>query len=188
MLPAVAQTLAGFLAGGMSLISTEDIGFEHPSRRNSQSPSLNLYLYDIQQNSRKIHPARLFQRHSGKNGYLNVAVPANIDKVRTFWFDASFLLTAQDYTAMGRQRLFSEALSLLIQHSYLPKHFLVPALQGHGDLPLQLKEPSQRDSLSFWQSLGIPRQPALCITVTAPMNAMPKPSLTPSGHFIRTLI
>jgi Pvc16 N-terminal domain len=172
MLPAVAQTLAGFLAGGMSLISIEDIGFEHPSLRRRHSPSLNLYWYDIQQNSRKSKRMRLFQRDSGKNGYLNAAIPVNPDKVKTFWFDVSFLLTVQDHTAMGKQRLFWEALALLVQHPYLPKHLLAPVLQGQGDLPLQIKDHSQRHHPTFWQSLGIPRQPALSITVTVPLAAV----------------
>lgn len=165
MIPAVAQTLADFLASGIPLISTDLIGFEYPSYQLENYPSLNLYLYGIQpsQGLSQRKRSRMWNPH--KHEYQS---PSNSGQ--NVWFDASFLLTVQDHTAMGKQRLISEALSHLLQHQYLPTHILSPTLKGYGYIPIKVINVHQ--NVKFWESLGIPIQPALHITVTIPFAAV----------------
>jgi hypothetical protein len=161
MIPAVAQTLADFLASGMPLISTELIGFEHPSYQLGQYPSLNLYLYGIHPNQKRAQR----KRDCMWNAYVgDPRQRSSLDQ--SVWFDTAFLLTVQDHTAMGKQHLISEALSHLLQHQYLPNHILSPSLQGHGFIPIKVANVHQ--NVNFWEALGIPIQPALHITVTIP--------------------
>lgn len=71
---------------------------------------------------------------------------------------------------MGKQRLISEVLAHLVQHGSLPARYLAPSLQGYGLIPLQVSRTEFRHH--FWESLGIPLQPALQITVTVPLGVM----------------
>ena len=131
MIPAVAQTLAKILAGGTSLISTEQIDFNHPSWRKNAEPGLNLYCYDLRANSQVQQLERQVEssHHPGKP-------QATLVNSSTLWFDVSFLVSAWNHTALGEQRLLSEALVLLLQHRCLHEELLTPELRGHGDLSL----------------------------------------------------
>ncbi len=165
MIPAVAYTLADFLANGISLIGTEHIGFEHPSYQLGSYPAANLYLYDIHPAETLAHRKRFKMRKIlGRNSMDRFSRGQNV------WFDASFLLTVQDHTAMGKQHLISKALSHLLQHQQLPNNALPPGLQGYGAIPLRANPINQQGH--FWEALGIPRQPALNITVTIPFNVV----------------
>lgn len=164
MIPAVAQTLAEILAGGTSLINTEQIDFSHPSVRQDVKPSLNLYCYSIQTH----------YEQQGQSGAFEVC-PDATDAIapsdhRPLWFDVSFLVSAWDYTALGEQRLLSEVLSLLSSHRFLPKKSLVPSLQGRL-LPIRVSAEGLADTVALWIALGVPLRPAIHITVTVPVDS-----------------
>ncbi|MEO1622518.1 MAG: Pvc16 family protein [Cyanobacteria bacterium J06632_3] len=149
MLPSVAYTLADFLNSGLPSVNSESIRFEHPSFVSAGYPSLNLYLYDIGRSPQ-----------SGRwsaSGRLPLA-----------WFNTVFLLTVQEKTQLGQQRLVTAAFNHCRQHPYLPNHHLAPALRGHGQLPLQ----AQPIGAEAWQGLGVPTQPGLCLTLTVPFEAI----------------
>lgn len=165
MIPAVAQTLAEILAGGTSLINTEQIDFSHPSMRQDVKPSLNLYCYSIQTH----------YEQQGQEGAFAVC-PDSADAIATLnplplWVDVSFLISAWDHTALGEQRLLSEVLSLLSSHRFLPKKSLVPSLQGHRLLPMRVSAEGLTDSVALWIALGVPLRPAIHITVTVPVDS-----------------
>lgn len=165
MIPAVAQTLAELLANGTSLISTECIDFSHPGAQRSTQPRLNLYCYDLREKRRGCYPDPILEHQAG----IQYGNPL-YDSYSQLWFDISFLVSAWDYTALGEQRLLSEALLLLLRHRSLQEEILAPELRGYGNLPMSLSTVQPSDPASLWNALGVPLRPALYVTVTIPLN------------------
>ena len=170
MIPAVAQTLAKILAGGTSLISTEQIDFNHPGWRKNTGPGLNLYCYDLRKNSQVQQSKQ--QVESSDRQSQPQATTVNCS---TTWFDVSFLVSAWDYTALGEQRLLSEALMLLLHHHYLKEEFLALELRGYGNLPLTVSTVHPIETAALWSALGVPLRPALYVTMTIPFNSKHTP-------------
>lgn len=165
MIPAVAQTLAKILAGGTSLISTEQIDFNPPSWRKDAEPGLNLYCYDLRANGQVQQSEQ--QVESGENQgkpQMTIAI------TRTTWFDVSFLVSASAYTPLGEQHLLSEALMLLLHHRDLEEKLLAPELRGYGNLLLDVSTIHPTDTATLWRALGVPLRPALYVTVTIPFD------------------
>lgn len=178
MIPAVAQTLAEILAGGTALISTEQIDFNHPGVRQDIRPSLNLFCYNIQQNERvQMGQGQIEDRNSQCNSHLATAHRP------TVWFDVSFLVSAWDRTALGEQRLLSEALTLLLSYQILPEELLAPALRGYGNLSITVSAFGTIDAAILWNALAVPLRPALYVTVTIPFNTRSAPN-TPCDRIV----
>lgn len=165
MIPAVAQTLAKILAGGTSLIGTEQIDFNHPGWRKNNEPGLNLYCYDLRASS-PVQPSGRQVESSNDRRQPQVTTVNDF----TTWFDVSFLVSAWDHTALGEQRLLSEALMLLLQHCCLKEEWLAPELCGYGNLLLTVSSVHPTDTVAFWSALGVPLRPALYVTVTIPIK------------------
>jgi len=164
MIPATAQTLAEILAGGTSLLNTEQIDFNHPGMRQDIRPALNLYCYNIGENGqidRRLNPEKT---HTGT---LNGS---------PLWFDISFLVSAWDCTALGEQRLLSEALTMLLPHRPIAEELLVPALRGHGNLSMIVSAIGFIEAAALWSALGVPLRPALYVTVTVPLTLQGEPN------------
>jgi hypothetical protein len=159
MIPAVAQTLAEILAGGTSLISTEQIDFKHPGMQQDIKPALNLYCYDIREHNQVLHLG---------SQYTQDNPPLTAVHCPTLWFDVSFLISAWDCTALGEYRLLSEALTLLLHHRSLPETLLAPTLRGYGSLSLTVSSVGLIDAAILWKALGVPLRPALYVTVKTP--------------------
>lgn len=167
MIPAVAQTLAKILAGGTSLISTEQIDFNHPGWRQNTGSGLNLYCYDLRANNQVQQSVR--QRQSKTNqGATHETTGDNSAK----WFDVSFLVSAWGDTALGEQQLLSEALMLLLPHPLITEELLVPVLRGYGKLPMTVTTVDSTDTVALWSALGVPLRPALFVTVTIPFHSL----------------
>ncbi|MBE9206278.1 DUF4255 domain-containing protein [Nostoc sp. LEGE 06077] len=159
MIPAATQTLAKILAGGISLLSTEQIDFNHPGVEQNINPRLNLYCYNIQESVDKQQS--------------NCQQAADKRKLVLFtprWFDVSFLVSAWDFTSLGEQRLLSEALILLLHHHSLREEVLAPTLRGHGELAMTVCAIHPLDAAALWNALGVPLRPALYVTLTIPLN------------------
>lgn len=171
MIPAVAQTLAEILAGGTSLISTEQIDFNHPGlQEDGIYPRLNLYCYDL----------RASARVERDRSQLGSQPQGTVRKNPLIWFDISFLVSAWDRTALGEQRLLSEAIALLLPLRSLSEDLLPPSLRSFGNLPVAVSAIHPADTAALWSALGVPLRPALHVTVTVPINlqgatAYPKP-------------
>ncbi|MCC5666849.1 DUF4255 domain-containing protein [Nostoc sp. CHAB 5784] len=170
MLPAVTQTLAEILAGGTSLISTEQIDFNHPGLQQGMEPLLNLYCYDIREHNEGQHS--VWQLES-KNSYDTKDTTS--EKYSTVWIDVSFLVSVWGFTALGEQRLLSEALKLLLRHRLLPEEMLDPTLRGHGNLQLLVCAIKPKEALALWSALGVRLRPALYVTVTIPLYLKAEP-------------
>jgi hypothetical protein len=165
MIPAVAQTLAKILAGGTSLISTEQIDFNHPGWRQNTGSGLNLYCYDLRINNQVHHSAQ-----QGKSASQQGKPQETRRNGSAKWFDVSFLVSAWDDTALGEQRLLSEALMLLLPHHLLTEELLAPVLRGYGNLPMTVTTVHPSDTAALWSALGVPLRPALYLTVTTPFH------------------
>lgn len=171
MIPAAAQTLAKILAGGTSLVSTEQIDFNHPGWLSKTGRGLNLYCYDLRANSQVQQSDHQIESSDDLQQPEATTVNCSIS-----WFDVSFLVSVWDRTALGEQHLLSEALMLLLHHRVLEEELLAPALRGYGNLPLTVSTLHPVDTAAFWSALGVPLRPALYVTVTIPFNLQGTPS------------
>jgi Pvc16 N-terminal domain/Carboxypeptidase regulatory-like domain len=162
----ILQTLAGILAGGTSLSSTEQIEFSHPSNRKEEGggPILNLYVYDIRESKQIQHSGRQVERK-----LTQALQPASVNWSPT-WFDVSMLLTAWDRTALGEHYLLSQALGILLRHRAIKEEFLVPELRGYGNLNMTVAVEPQIEAGSLWSALTIALRPALYLMVTVPVE------------------
>lgn len=167
MLIFVLQTLAEILAGGTSLISTEQVDFSHPSNRKEEAagPTFNLYIYDIRESKQMQHSGKQVERK-----LTRALQPATINWSPT-WFDVSILLTAWDRTTLGECHLMSEAINVLLRHRLLREEFLVSGLRGYGNLNMTVSLEPQVEAGSLWSALTIPLRPALYLMVTVPFEA-----------------
>lgn len=170
MLPAVSQMLANILAGGNSLISTEQIDFNHPGLQQGVEPLLNLYCYDIRKHDEGQHSVWELE---SRNSYDTPDTTS--EKYSTVWIDVSFLVSVWGFTALGEQRLLSEALKLLLRHRLLPEDLLDPTLRGHGNLQLLVCAMKPLDAIALWSALGVRLRPALYVTVTVPLHLKAEP-------------
>lgn len=164
MIPAATQTLAEILAGGTSLLSTEQIDFNHPGVRQDAGPGLNLYCYNIRENGQVHHSGCQVEYRVPQEG-----PSAATGKSSILWFDVSFLVSAWDFTSLGGQRLLSEALTLLLSRRWLQEESLPLSLRGHGDLLMTVSAVKPIDAAALWSALGVPLRPALYVTVTIPV-------------------
>lgn len=158
MISAVAQTLGKILADETSVGSSEAISFNFPRADDNNCPELILYFYKVQPIFPELRQTELFESFKFPNS----------NSSKTLWCDVFFLLSAEDFTTLGKQRLLSEALAVLLRHDWLDEHLLAPVLRGYGSLPLVVHQP--QDLVAFWQVLGIPFRPALYLSVTAPLR------------------
>lgn len=165
MLVSVLQTLAEILAGGTSLISTEQIDFSRPGSRRDEGagPLLNLYFYDIRESKNIQHSGRQVERHASDNKPQTAKVNWSPN-----WFDVSLLITAWDRTALGEYHLLTEAMSVLLRHRSLQEHFLAHDLRGYGNLSLSVAMAPPIEIGALWSALSLPLRPALYLTVTVP--------------------
>ncbi|MBW4669324.1 MAG: DUF4255 domain-containing protein [Cyanomargarita calcarea GSE-NOS-MK-12-04C] len=167
MLISLLQTLAEILAGGTSLMNTEQIDFSRPGSRRDDGagPTLNLYFYDIRESKQVQHSGRQVERKFAASGVQ----PATVSWSPS-WFDVSLLLTAWDSTSLGEHRLLTEALTLLLRHRSLREEFLVPELHGYGSLSMTISQEPPLEVGSLWSALSVPLRPALYLTVTVPFE------------------
>lgn len=165
MIPAVSQTLAEILANGIPVIGLEQIDFNPPTMQRSVGPRMSLYWYDIQENI-QMYASKWQEKGKDSQNQWHT----DTSHALPMWFDASFLVSAYDCTALGEQYLLSEALLLLLHHRALQEELLAPALRGHGNLSMIVSSCQSIDKTNLWSSLRVPLRPALYVAVTIPFN------------------
>lgn len=169
MISAVAQTLGRILAEETSLASLEAVSFNFPRVNEPTSSKLILYFYDIRATSGQILPIVQPTVKSSVGAAPKLYLSSNqAQEKETKWFEVLFLLSVNDHTNLGSQRLLSEALTVLLRHEWLSEQLLAPVLRGHGDLPLVVHQ--QQNLLALWQALAVPFRPALYFKVIAPLK------------------
>lgn len=176
MIPAVVQTLAQILSNGTSMLSQEQIDFNHPQIHPNVKPALNLYCYDVRKSSLIWRVGHQPTWGIGPKPALDTLEPNS-----PHWFDLSFLVIAWDCTALGEQRLLSEVLQIFLNYRFLPEELLAPGLRGYGSLPIQVSTKALTDITALWSALGVPLRPALHVTVAVPFTC--RPSKSPPATF-----
>lgn len=174
MIAAVAQTLAEILAEGTSPISTELIDFHHPGTNQDIRPRLNLYCYNLRENTQIQNIDE--QTPITRQNVCPATNPAT-NTLSISWFDISFLVTAWDCTALGEQRLLSEVLNQLLLYRLLPEKLVVPELRGNvrGRLALRISDIGFSEAAALWSALKVPLRSALYVTVSVPLNSQKQP-------------
>jgi hypothetical protein len=170
MLPAVSQTLANILVHYTSLKGTECISFNPPGDELTGQPGFHVYCYNVSEHVTHTLPPlgwmpRPFDAAYSGDVYCNGGTAPH-------WFDICFVIIAQDYTALGKHQLLSEALVSFLNHQLLDDDDLAPELQGLGKVAITITPNSVIHPSVLWQSLGVPVRPALYVTVTVPIQVM----------------
>ncbi|MBE9062413.1 Pvc16 family protein [cf. Phormidesmis sp. LEGE 11477] len=168
MISAASQTLADFVVSRVPLINKEQISFEHPRMQSKDTPTLNLYCYQVR-SSRWGH-------FLGPQRCSRTAAIARLDflskRGASRWFDLTYLVSAFGHTTLAEQQLLSEVLAVFLDHCYLPEDLISPLLKGQGQLPIAISTEAVPDNLLLWQVLGTPLRLALHIKLTVPLNQL----------------
>ena len=174
MIPAVTQTLASLLVFGTSLNNTEQIDFGLPSPEEYTEPGLNLYCYSLKASS-WLQQSNSYLEQKPLNNHSD---GTTVTEASNQCVDVSFVITAKDYTYLGKQRLLSEAFMALSRHRILKEELLASALRGYGKVQLTISNLATGDTIALWNALGVPFRPALYVTLTIPLNLKNVPTLS----------
>jgi len=143
-----------------------DIDFAAPTkdwaaRRNS--PTIDVYLYDIRQDVTRRAFGRVERRDDGRVTERR-PVPQ--------WFRLSYLVTAWTQRPEDEHRLLSDLLACFLAHDFIPAERLEGPVTELGlSVPIGVAlPPSQDRSLSdVWSALGGELKPSLDIAIIAPL-------------------
>jgi uncharacterized protein DUF4255 len=145
-------------------LAAAQIAFERPAENfNPTQTTLDLFLFDLREN-----------RH-----HRNApAAPGPADR-SPMMLACSYLITAWCVggaeIALQEQQLLGETLQVLTTSRVLPAATLRGALAGQTPLPELLLQPPDAlmNSSEFWSALGNKLRPALSVTVTIAVPALP---------------
>src|SRR5437868_11251433 len=151
-----------------------EVSFEAPtrdwsSRRNS--PTLNLYLYDIHEDLQRREVQH--EEIRGDNGRVIGRRPPPRR------FKLSYLVTAWTQRPEDEHRLLSAVLSCFLRNEIIPRELAAGALASQkfpSYLTIALPPSSDRSISDVWSALGRELKPSLDLVVTAPVDvarAMP---------------
>ena len=148
-----------------------DIEFAAPTRTwaaRRNSPTVNLYLYDIREEvSRRERGTIPVRDEHGR--ILHRRRPPR-------WFRLSYLVTAWTTQPEDEHRLLSALLVLLLRHEVLPTESLTAALaELDVAIPMSVAvPPSESRSLAdLWSAMGGELKPSLDVVVVAPFLHSP---------------
>ena len=155
-------------SNGMPELAVADVSFERPGEAFSPSqPTLNLYLYDVRENTELRNSDTPFRR-TGTAAAFHERAPIRVA--------ATYLVTAWsgmtgEQGVLLEQRLLSQALIVFARHPRLPASALkgrladqdpeVPVIGGQAE---GLRNPSE-----FWTSLNNRLRPSISVTATVSM-------------------
>ncbi len=176
MISAIDQTLAKILASSTSLSGTAKIGFHLPGLESAIKPRVDLYCHRLRDRS-PFQPANP-RKASAPNCDEQSAISGNNSLA---WFDVSFLVSAWDYTALGKQSLLSTTLALLLWQRLLQAELPAPELRGYGSLFVKIAAVFPTDTATLLKLPGVPFRQALPVTVTIPFDLNKAPPLNPRG-------
>jgi hypothetical protein len=147
--------------------SDVDVVFDAPTkdwaaRRNS--PTVNLYLYDIREDVRRRERGFSDERDSDGKVLLRRPAPRH--------FKLSYLVTAWTQRPEDEHRLLDQLLRCFLKHEALPDELVTGSLAETGlDVPITVGQPPPEDRAfaDVWSALGGELKPSLDIVVIAPM-------------------
>ena len=145
-----------------------DVVFDAPTkdwaaRRNA--PTVNLYLYDIREDTRR-RPAGYLEERDPDSGAVVLRRPA------PRFYKLSYLVTAWTQRPEDEHRLLDSLLRAFLRYDALPDHLVVGPLAEPGEpvkVTIGLPPPEDRAFADVWSALGGELKPSLDLVVTAPM-------------------
>jgi hypothetical protein len=145
-----------------------DVVFDAPTkdwaaRRNA--PTVNLYLYDIREDTRR-RPAGYLEERDPDSGTVVLRRPA------PRFYKLSYLVTAWTQRPEDEHRLLDSLLRAFLRYDALPDHLVVGPLAEPGEpvkVTIGLPPPEDRAFADVWSALGGELKPSLDLVVTAPM-------------------
>ena len=157
------------LVTGEALVGADlDVVFDAPTkdwaaRRNA--PTVNLYLYDIREDTRR-RPAGYLEERDPDSGQVVLRRPA------PRFFKLSYLVTAWTQRPEDEHRLLDNLLRTFLRYDALPDHLVVGQLaETHESVKVTigLPPPEDRAFADVWSALGGELKPSLDLVVFAPM-------------------
>lgn len=156
--------------------SGTEVVFEAPTkewagRRNS--PTVNLYLYDIREDSNRRHVGVITDY--GEDG-LPVA---RREPLR--YFRLTYLITAWTQRPQDEHRLLSSMLASFLRNKTIPVEMLVGGLATiAAPVLVEVGRPPDARSISeVWTALGGELKASLDLVISAPMSSAPVPITAP---------
>src|SRR5699024_7092067 len=138
---------------------------EWAARRNA--PTVNLYLYDLREDSR-------WRQWGLGNEVTNGKVSARRPAERLF--KLSYLVTAWTQRPEDEHRLLDSMLATLVWHESIPRSELSgPIASAKNDVRLTVGMPPSEDRgfADVWSALGGQLKPSIDVVVTAPFIPSP---------------
>jgi hypothetical protein len=145
-----------------------DVVFDAPTkdwaaRRNA--PTVNLYLYDIREDTRR-RPAGYLEQRDPDSGAVVMRRPA------PRFYKLSYLVTAWTQRPEDEHRLLDGLLRAFLRYDALPERLVTGPLAEPGEpvkLTVGLPPPEDRAFADVWSALGGELKPSLDLVVFAPM-------------------
>ena len=177
MIEALDEALRQLLIRELPIKNGEiEIQFHQPNRQWSAKltrPTLNLFLYDLRENTRLRQPSPLWNQKSGDANSV-------VQQRQAVRMDIHYIITAWANEPGDEHRLLSRTLMALFRHPNLPEDLQPEVLQAQP-APIQLQA-AQADELQdtsfFWSSLDNEIRPAIICTLTLALNPY-QPFTTP---------
>jgi hypothetical protein len=132
------------------------------ARRNA--PTINLYLYDIREDTRRRPAGYLEERND--DGLVTLRRPA------PRFYKLSYLVTAWTQRSEDEHQLLDNLLRAFLKYDALPDHLVVGQLaepRENVKMTVGLPPPEDRAFADVWSALGGELKPSLDLVVTAPM-------------------
>jgi hypothetical protein len=168
MLHDVDQTIEKFIRRRCQIGNDIEVSFDAPTRDWSarrNSPTIDLFLYDLREN--------LDRRHAALDGVRDATGMVTSIPLATRWFNCSYLVTAWTQRAEDEHRLLSSLLLGFLETHALPREDLVGALTtSERTIMLTIGRPPTQDrSISdIWSALGGELKPSLDLVVIVPFE------------------
>ncbi|HEY7637520.1 MAG TPA: DUF4255 domain-containing protein, partial [Gemmatimonadales bacterium] len=150
---------------GLLDVRDVDIEFDPPAKAWIAArirPTLNLFLFDIQENTELRQTAMETTRGNGRG----------IHRMPPRRFDLRYLISALTTDVLDEHLLLWRAMVTLLKHPVLPVELLPESIRRH-DLPVQASLSKGEDGprpLDIWSALESPPRPSLLYTVTVPVD------------------
>lgn len=168
MIHEIDEALSTLVEDGLPDAEQLEISFEAPtsewaSRRNS--PAVNLYLYDVRQDTNRNQFGRVIVRDESGRVTGQRRIPQ--------WYRLAYLCTAWTQRPTDEHRLLSDLLRLLVPLDVIPPALLAgTSLEEVGTavpLGVAMPPPQDRALSDIWSALGGDLKPSLDLVVTAPL-------------------
>lgn len=165
MLPHLHTTITNILHAQGGIPAEVAVRFEVPERDWREAltrPTLNFYLFDMQENAELRQADLQAGRAGGRTGW----------KMPPRRFDLRYMVAAFTGHPPDEQLLIWRTLAALLKHAPLPPDGMPEELR-RLDVPLAtkvLREGEGPRLLDLWGALELPPRPALLYVVTAPLD------------------